>query len=462
MTVSARFTDGLDEAWAAPGEPRAHYARLLADFETIDLELLHAALRKAMAEGGVTFGTRQFEVCPLPRLLTAVESTRLKAGLEQRVQALNAFVADAYGDRRIVAAGRMPEWLIESSAGYEPTLRGCWPGGTAPIGVAGLDLVRTPGGELQVLEDNLRTPSGFAYAVAAARAVGAALPFDTPAHDDGIEALLAGLAGALRGAAPDAADPAVVVLTDGASNSAYFEHALAASHLGAPLVHRDDLARDGSRLLYRDARGRRHAVDVVYRRCDEDRLVDDRGEPTPEGRVLLDPWMAGEIAIVNGFGTGVADDKLVHAYVEEMIHFYLGEDPLLGSVPTLDLTRAEDLGRLLEAPEEHVVKPRVGHGGTGIVVCAHATPEDVRRCLATVRERPDAFVAQPTIALSTHPTLVRGQLAARHVDLRPFVFSTPAWTHAVPAGLTRVAWGAGALVVNSSQAGGGKATWALR
>ncbi len=454
-------THAFDEAWAAPGVPRGHYSGLLDAFAQTDVALLRATLNEALARDGVAFGEHPFEVCPVPRLLTAAEAAGLAAGLEQRVRALNAFVADAYGERRIVAAGRVPEWIIDSSDGFEPALRGRWPGVTTPIGVAGLDLVRRPDGELQVLEDNLRTPSGYAYAVAAARAVSAHLPVPAPEHDDGADALLAGLERAVRGASPRA-DPAIVVLTDGEDSSAHFEHALAARHLDAPLARPEDLVRDGDRLVYRDAGGRRQPVDVVYRRSIEDRLCDEHGALTPEGELLLGPWLAGEVALVNCFGTGVADDKLVHAYVEEMVRFHLGEDPLLRSVPTLDLTREENLDRLLAAPEEHVVKPRLGQGGDGVVVCADATAEDVRRCLDDVRERPRDFVAQPTITLSTHATVVGERLVPRHVDLRPFVFSAPGWTQAVPAGLTRVAWGEGAMVVNSSQDGGGKATWALR
>jgi uncharacterized circularly permuted ATP-grasp superfamily protein len=462
MSLSTRtVAESFDEARAASGRPREHYAELLAGLERADLELLRAALDIALAERGATFGEQPFAVCPVPRVLTAPETADLAAGLQQRVRALNAFVADAYGERRIAAAGRMPEWVIDTAEGFEPALNGRWPAGAAPIGVAGLDLVRTPEGELRVLEDNLRTPSGFGYAIAAAGALRDVLPFDAPAHDDGVEALLAGLAGAVRGAAPDRADPVVVVLTDGERGSAHFEHALAARHLGAALVRPRDLLRDGRRLAHRDEHGRRRAVDVVYRRCDEDRLAGEDGAPTPVAELLLEPWLAGETAIVNGFGTGVADDKLVHAYVEEMVRFYLGEEPLLRSVATLDLTTDAGLQRLLEAPAEHVVKPRLGQGGAGVVVCAHASEQDVEDTLAAVRERPEAFVAQPVVALSTHPTAVDGRLAARHVDLRPFVFSTSAWTHAVPAGLTRVAWEEGALVVNSSQAGGGKATWSL-
>ena len=451
-----------DEAWQAPGEPRPHYAELLAAYAAHDLSQLRASLAFALRANGATFSEHEFDVCPLPRLLTSDEAAQLAAGLEQRVRALNAFVADAYGERRMVAAGRIPEWIIESSDGYEPALAGRWLGGPAAIGVAGLDVVRAPDGELQVLEDNVRTPSGYAYAVAAARALRAALPFAGPEHDDGADALLDSLARAVRGARPDLELPAIAVIDDGARNAARFEHELAAQHLGAVLLRVDELIVEGDRLLYRDARGAKRTIDVIYRRCDEDRVFDDDGEPTMVGGLLLGPWLAGEIAVVNGFGTGVCDDKLAHAYVEEMVRFYLGEEPLVRSVQTLDLTREDDLARLLAAPAEHVVKPRRGQGGGGVVVCAHASERDVERCLEAVRASPRDYVAQPMIALSTVPTVIGAGLVPRHVDLRPFVFSAPGWTRAIPAGLTRVAWDEGALVVNSSQNGGGKVTWALR
>ena len=452
----------FDEAYAAPGEPRAHYAPLLDALREQDLTLLRAALRFALREQGATFGDHEFDMCPVPRLLTAEEAQRLRAGLEQRARALNAFIADAYGERRISAAGRLPEWIIETADGYEPALAGRWPAGATAAGVAGLDVVRAADGELRVLEDNLRSPSGFTYAVAAARALRSAFPFDGGPFDDGADTLLDCLARALRTALPGREDPVVAVVSDGPQSAAYYEHRVVAEHLGVPLLSVDELHTDGDRLLFRDERGRRRAIDVAYRRSEEDRLVGDDGQPTRVGGLMLGPWLAGELAVVNGFGAGVGDDKLVHAYVEEMIGFYLGEEPIVRSVPTLDLAREEQLARLLDEPCEYVVKPRRGQGGTGVVVCAHASREDLRSCLDAVREHPREFVAQPLVTLSTMPTIIGDSLAPRHVDLRPFVFAGPGWERAVPSGLTRVAWQEGALVVNSSQDGGGKVTWALR
>ena len=452
----------FDEAYAAPGEPRAHYAPLLEALGNQDLALLRAGLRFALRDEGATFGDHEFDMCPVPRLLTPDETQQLEDGLEQRVRALNAFVVDAYGERRISAAGQVPEWIIETADGYEPALAGRWPSGATPIGVAGLDVVRTAAGELQVLEDNVCSPSGFTYAAAAARALRAALPFDVGPYDDGAYTLLDCLARTLREAMPGCEDLTIAVVADGPQNAAHYEHRVVADHLGVPLLSVDELYTDGDRLLFHDARGRARAIDVAYRRCDEYRLFGDGGTATMVGRLMLGPWLAGELAVVNGFGTGLGDDKLVHGYVEEMIRFYLGEEPLVPSVPTLDLTREEHLQRLLDDTRAYVVKPRHGQGGAGVVVCAHASEEDTRRRLEEVRTRPQDFVAQPLVTLSTMPTIIGDSLAPRHVDLRPFVFAGAGWERAVACGLTRVAWEEGALVVNSSQDGGGKVTWALR
>jgi uncharacterized circularly permuted ATP-grasp superfamily protein len=454
--------NGYDEAYAADGTARAHYEPVLAALYGRDLEAMRATCNARMAAEDVRFGADTFAVDPVPRLITADEARILDAGLGQRARALNAFVADAYGERAIVAAGIVPEHVIDDAEGYEPDLRGNWPGGPAAIAVAGLDVVREPGGDLVVLEDNVRTPSGFTYAQAAATAVRDAFEggLDDLSYDDSAGQLLPGLLDALRGATSEP-DPTIVVLTDGPSSAAHYEHATTAQVLGLALVELGDLRHHGDRLQARDD-GVWRDVDVVYRRSDEDRLRDDDGTPTAVAQALLGPWRAGTVALVNGFGTGVADDKLTHAYVEDMIRFYAGEEPLLRSVRTLDLDDEAQRTHVLDALGDHVIKPRFGHGGEGIVVCAHATEADQRAIAATIRERPREFVAQATVWLSHHPTVIHGALEPRHIDLRPFVFSTPATTRAVLGGLTRVAWEAGALVVNSSQQGGAKATWVLR
>jgi len=455
-----------DEAYAAPGVARPHYARLLDALADVDLAALRDDVNARIHRAGVRFATGDddaFVVDPIPRILTAAEWDALAAGLEQRVRALNAFVLDAYGPRRIVEAGHIAGDVIDSAEGYEPDLRGRFPA-AVPIGVAGLDIVRAPDGTLTVLEDNVRTPSGFTYALAARRAVRDALPDGVPdpvAAGDEVYGLLGDV---LSAAAREIADdPFAVVLTDGEDGGAAWEHAEIARGLGAPLVTCDDLEHRGGRLVARLEDGRRRPVDVVYRRTDEDGLRDARGAPTAVGAALLEPWLQGSVAVVNAFGTGVADDKLVHGHVREMIRFYLGEEPLAAAVPTLDLGRADDLEAVLGDLRGHVVKPRFGHGGAGVVVCAHADDRTLERVRDQLTAAPEGFVAQPLIAISSHPTVIGdGRLEPRHVDLRPFLFATDVKMGFTPGGLTRVAWDAGALVVNSSQNGGAKDTWVLR
>jgi len=447
-----------DEAFAGWGAPRPHYARLLAALGEHDLEGLSRTVAARMTEAGLDFGDETFSVDPVPRLLTAAEGAVLRAGLAQRVRALNAFVLDAYGERRICAAGVMDERVIDGAEGYEPDLRGRWPDAVIPIGIAGLDVVRDERGELLVLEDNVRMPSGYAYAATANAVLDDVLPDDLVPREDAGPGLLA----ALRETLQPADDGVTVVLGDGPGGAAAFEHEAAADALGVPLVTLDDLQARRGGVHVRDEQGGLQRVACVYRRCAQERLRHEDGTTTALSDVLLRPWLAGQVQVVNAFGTGVADDKLSHAYVEEMVRFYLGEEPILRSVPTLDLADDERRGIVLDDLREHVVKPRGGYGGNGVVVCGDATDDDVRAVDEDIRRDPSAYVAQRTIALSQHPTIVDGRLTPRHVDLRPFVFVSGDDVRVFPGGLTRVAWGEGALVVNSSQHGGAKPTWVLR
>jgi uncharacterized circularly permuted ATP-grasp superfamily protein len=415
---------------------------------------LAARVQRALRERGVGFrsagGSTDFVVDPVPRVLAAAEWEALEAGLTQRVRALNAFVADVYGPRRAVAEGVVPERVIESAESFEPAMCGLRPPGDMWVGIAGLDLVRDEHGELLVLEDNLRTPSGIAYAVEARRAVLSLLQPDgsAPRPLDGVAGMLADT---LRAASPGPEDPYVVVLTDGPDNSAAFEHAWLAEALGAPLAVPGELELRGDVLRHA---GR--AVDVVYRRTDAD-VVD-----TGVGSLLTPPARAGTLGIVNAFGTGVADDKLAHAYVEDMVRFFLGEEPLLRSVETFDLGEPHTLERALDVFDELVIKPRVGHGGIGVMICAHAERADIELLREAVRAAPGEYVAQRLVRISLHPTVIDGELRPRHVDLRPFVFMRGGTEAAVmPGALTRVAFEEGALVVNSTQNGGAKDTWVL-
>ena len=442
-----------DEALLPDGRPREASAAALAAVAEKDPARLQAAVRDRLEQAGVLFVAEDGGSAPLdpvPRVLTAEEWHDVKVGLAQRVKALNAFVADAYGARSIVKAGIVPARVIDTAEHYEPGMQGVSPPGGQWIGVAGLDVVRDAEGEFRVLEDNLMTPSGYSYAVAAREAVLPELePLEAgrPRPFDELPALLGG---ALHAAAPEPGG-AAVVLTDGPENGAYWEHAWAANALGLPLVEPGDLRVEGD-VLYHGVRD----VAVVYRRTNADML------DSPVGALLDRPLRAGTLGVVNAFGTGVGDDKLTHAYVEDIVRYYLGEEPAIRSVPTYDLARPDHLEQALDIFADLVVKPRAGYGGIGVMICPHAEPADVEAMRERVRESPRDWVAQPLVHLSTHPTLIDGRLSPRHVDLRPFVFMHGSdHPRVLPGGLTRFAVDEGALVVNSTRDGGFKDTWVL-
>jgi uncharacterized circularly permuted ATP-grasp superfamily protein len=366
----------------------------------------------------------------------------LAAGLEQRVHALDAFLHDVYGPQRCIAEGVVPERVVQGADHYEPDLREL-PEPRIRVGLAGLDVIRTRDGHFQVLEDNLRTPSGLAYAIAARDAVLPHVDGDGPRPVPFEPAALKALGRVLR----NAHDGPPVLLTDGASNTAIWEHEQLAERLGIPLVTLDELDVDH--------------VGVVYRRTDEDRLHDEHGALTTIGRALMPGLRSGSVACVNALGNGVADDKLVHAHVEDMVRFYLHEEPLIASVPTYDLAEPACLEEVLDRLGEMVVKPRSAYGGEGVFVGPISTPEQRAHVAETIRATPEDYIAQETVFFSTHPTVVDGELAPRHVDLRAFVTFDGERAEAIPGGLSRVAYAAGELVVNSSQGGGGKDTWVL-
>jgi uncharacterized circularly permuted ATP-grasp superfamily protein len=457
-------TDAFDEALEPDGTPRPAYARLLEKLAGLDVAALREALFEDSRERGVSFGGEDgpepFRLDPIPRLITASEWEQLERGLAQRVRALDRFVADAYGGHEIVRAGVLPARVLESCDHFEPRLAGL-PAGPVRVAVAGLDVVRDTNGRFRVLEDNVRTPSGIAYLLAAREALDRHLPAGLVAGRRPLDGTIDAVGETLRAAAPEGVDePVVVLLSDGPSNSAWYEHERLAEALSIPLATLADLEPSGERLQTR-VDGRPTPVDVVYRRTNEDRLEDESGKLTDVGAALFEPIRAGTLTCVNAFGAGVADDKLVHAYVEEMVRFYLGEEPLLGSVPTYDLGVPEVCAKALERIDELVVKPRAGYGGHGVVVAPHARSGDVRETAEEISESPGDFIAQEMVMISRHPTAAESGLEPRHVDLRPFVLLTHDTVRVVPGGLTRVALSRDALVVNSSQEGGAKDTWVL-
>jgi len=446
VTATDRAVEIWDEAFTADGAVRPQYAEVIARLGGMDTDASVRELRRECARHGCLFDAEPFRVDLVPRILTASEWDALACGLEQRVRALDAFIADVYGERRCVREGVVPAHVLAGAEHHEPELAGL-PAAPLRVALAGLDVIRTPDGEFRVLEDNLRTPSGLAYAFAARAAVqprlaGPGVPEPVPFQP----AAVAALGRALRAAGPGDREPRIVLLSDGGVNTAYWEHAMLAEQLGVPVVTLDTL--DPS------------AVDVVYRRTNEDRLTAGR-RLTAVGAALLPGLRAGTLACVNAIGNGVADDKLVHAYVEDLVRFYLGEEPHVRSVPTFDPARAECREEVLDRLHEVVVKPRDGYGGSGVFVGPLAAPHEREQVAAALLDRPDAYIAQDTVFFSTHPTVIDGRLEPRHVDLRAFVTFDGERAEALPGGLTRVAYREGELVVNSARGGGGKDTWVL-
>ena len=403
-----------DEAIAPDGSLRPEAdasVRAVLDHGLADLA---RAVRDGCDAAGVGFATADgdggFAVDPVPRVIGAAEWAALEAGLIQRVLALNAFVADVYGERAIVAAGAVPARVIESVSLLEPRALGLRPPGGAWIGVAGLDVVRGADGRFRVLEDNTRTPSGFAYAIGGTdrarrrprRGAGGG------AASAGRRARPARLRAPWRRARATGIPPRRCV-TDGSHNSAFWEHRYAAERLGIPLVTAAGLELRGDRLWLRGDDPR--PVDVVYRRTDSSRI------DSALGALLLEPLAAGTLGVVNCFGTGVADDKLVHAYVEAMVRFYLGEEPLVPSVRTFDLAAPEALAEALERIGELVVKPRAGSGGEGVVIGPHAEPGTIAETREAVAERPERL-RRPGARRALHPP-DRGRRPARAAPRRP-------------------------------------------
>jgi uncharacterized circularly permuted ATP-grasp superfamily protein len=454
----------FDEAFAKTGTARPPYVAVMDALARQDLVELRERVRSNIEGIGLSFGPgRPMVVDPVPRVIDAAEWEPLEAGLLQRARALNAFLLDAYGDQRIFEDGVVPRRLLETSQGYEPLMRGLLDPGVPPATVAGMDLIRDVDGEMLVLEDNLRMPSGATYAIAVREALGRELGAPDATGLRSPDGYVAKLGEAIRAAAPaaHAAEPIAAILSDGPESGAYYEHERIGRELSLPVVTPAQLSQARGR-LHAQVGSKRIQLDVIYRRLDEDRLTDNGGALTPLGRLLAPALESGRLRMVNAIGTGLADDKLAHAYVEEMIRFYLGEQPLLRSVSSYDLSDPEARDEVMGRLDELVIKPRDGFGGHGVTIMPLATEGDRRKVIGLVRRRPERFVAQELVPISTHPTVVGASIAPRRIDLRPYVVSPAAGKASVmQGGLTRYAVAAGEMVVNSSQGGGSKDTWVL-
>ena len=471
------FTDyspskGYDEYFSASEQPRQALQPLLGALGALGLDELnrnHAAAGMLLKRLGATFrlndsgrrgGERILPFDPLPRLIGQADWQRLERGLIQRLEAIDLFLADVYGEQRILNDGVIPREDVESSQGWRPQMRGFKPSLGKWCHISGLDLVRDGNGTWRVLEDNLRCPSGVAYFLENRRVMKRMFPSlfagrTVQPIDDYPSRLLQ----TLRDLAPWTDRPRVVLLTPGVFNSAYFEHSYLAQQMGIALVEGRDLACQDGRVWMRSTSGL-EPVDVIYRRIDDD-FIDPavfRPDSLLGVRGLMEVYAAGRVAIANAPGTGVADDKLIYAYVPEMVRYYLGEEAIIENVPTYLCSRPDDQAYVLAHLSELVVKAVSEAGGYGMLIGPHASQGEILEFAEKIRANPRNFIAQPTLELSTVPSLSDGELYPCHVDLRPYVLrGKGAWVS--PGGLTRVALKRGSLVVNSSQGGGCKDTW---
>ncbi|MHB1229468.1 MAG: circularly permuted type 2 ATP-grasp protein [Halothiobacillus sp.] len=472
---TANQARAFDEMYGMDGTSLRHqYTDVARHLLSLPLESLGQKQRDAellFRRMGITFAVygaaadeeRLIPFDVVPRVFGAAEWQRLELGLKQRVRALNMFLHDIYHDQEIIKAGIIPAAQVLGNSMYRPEMQGVDLPNQVYAQIAGIDLVRVSENDFYVLEDNLRTPSGVSYMLENRNTMMRLFPNLFTHHTVRPVAHYPQLLlETLRESAPaHVENPVIVVLTPGAFNSAYFEHAFLASQMGVELVEGKDLFVNDHKVYMRTTQGPQQ-VHVIYRRVDDDYLDPLAFKPDSMLGVpgLFDAYRHGGVALTNGVGTGIADDKSTYLFVPMMIEFYLGEKPLLSNVPTWRLDQAEDLKYVLAHLPELVVKEVQGSGGYGMLVGPTSTPAEIKAYRERIRQNPAGFIAQPTLALSTCPTLVEAGVAPRHVDLRPFVLSGKE-IRLAPGGLTRVALAEGSLVVNSSQGGGTKDTWVL-
>lgn len=435
-----------------------------------ELTALNDAAKAHFLYQGITFtvygdqeGTERtipFDI--IPRVMARQQWNTVALGCAQRTRALNLFLHDVYHQQDILKAGIVPELQVLTHEAYQPHMLGHGLKGKVYSQISGIDIIRDQHGEFFVLEDNLRTPSGVSYMLESRKISQKLIPELYQQNNiQGIEHYPQLLKEILaENAYVD--QPFIVVLTPGRYNSAYYEHAFLAREMGVPLVTSSDLFVLNDKVYVKTVRGKQQ-VDVIYRRVD-DAFLDPlcfRPDSTLGVPGLMSAYLQHHVVIANAPGTGVADDKSIYPYADKMIHFYLGEQPILNNVPTYQCREADDLAYVLEHLEQLVVKEAQGSGGYGMLIGPQASEEQLAEFKMKILAAPQAYIAQPTLNLSVSPTLTEQGIAERHIDLRPFVLSSPYRTEIVPGGLTRVAKQAGSLVVNSSQGGGIKDTWVV-
>lgn len=466
--------DFYDELFVEKGQPRPDAIPLVNRIHSLapgELQRRQQAAQNALFKLGATFnvysddqGTERiipFDI--IPRIVSAQEWANLERGLKQRIYALNLFLDDIYHEKKIVKDGKIPLEPIHSASGFLKPCVGLQPPRGVWCHITGTDLVRDRDGQWYVLEDNLRCPSGVSYVIENRRTMKSTFPLVFKAMDiqpveDYPSHLLETL---LNLAPPSLLDPTVVVLTPGIYNSAYFEHSFLAQQMGVELVEGRDLVVVDGYLKMRTTQGLQR-VDVVYRRIDDD-FIDPlafRSDSFLGVPGLMEVYRAGRVAIANALGTGVADDKVIYAYVPEMIRYYLGEDPILPNVPTYHCWEKNQQDYVLANLDKLVVKSASESGGYGMLVGTHASADQRQEFAQRIKANPRNYIAQPTLCLSRVPTLLGDRFEGCHVDLRPYILYGKE-IHISPGGLTRVALKKGSLVVNSSQGGGSKDTWVV-
>ena len=466
-------TSHYDELIAPSGNPRAAARRLahyLARLTDEELAARKSAAEAAILEMGISFTVysdgenidRAWPLDIVPRIIAEKEWRRTETGLVQRLTALNLFIDDIYNDQRIIKDKVFPRELLAQSVNYRPQCSGMKPAFGAWAHICGSDLVRDGRGDLYVLEDNLRVPSGVSYMIENRVVMKRVFPeLFQSSEIINVDSYPTDLFDTLAAISPRPGDyPEVVVLTPGIFNSAYFEHAFLAQRMGAELVEGADLMVGEDDCVYMRTIQGLSRVDVIYRRIDDLFLDPESFNPDSVLGVpgLLRAWRAGKVALANAPGAGVADDKVVYTYVPEIIRYYLGEDPILPNVPSYRCHIRKERDYVLANLAKLVVKPANESGGYGMLIGPRASDKELRRFAKEIRRNPRNYIAQPTLDLSVAPTVCDNRVEPRHLDLRPFILQGRDH-HVTAGGLTRVALRKGSLVVNSSQGGGSKDTW---
>ncbi len=467
----------FDEMFLNEVAPREHYSKLMEDFNSLseaDQEACKRMVSVFFLNQGITFTVygndegveRIFPFDVIPRVIPATEWDQIERGLTQRVTALNLFLHDLYHEQKILKDKIVPSDLVLSSRHFRREFVGVNPPLGVYIHITGSDIIRDEQGNYMVLEDNLRCPSGVSYMLQNRQALKRALPSIFSHHRvRPIEDYPQELVRVLQQIAPPTRvqeDPSIVLLTPGIYNSAYFEHSFLARQMGIELVEGRDLMVSDNKIYSRTTHGLKR-VDVIYRRVDDDFLdpLVFRSDSMLGTAGLINAYRAGNVALANAIGTGVADDKVIYSFVPQIIKYYLGEDAIIPNVPTYLASRKEDLHYILENLEKLVVKAANESGGYGMLVGPHSTAAQREEFAQKLRADPRNYIAQPTISLSRHPAFAAdNSFIGCHIDLRPYILYGEKVT-IVPGGLTRVALKPGSLVVNSSQGGGSKDTWVL-